>query len=435
MSTRPSARAARLSLLFASAAVLAACGGGGGDGDAAPSPAPAPPAAPLTLADCDAKPVGLVNTYLNSTRPTRKWVAGTFEGQNVVVREEYDAANVIARRTYYKDDVAAGTSTLVARESYDTAGALERRLKFNGSTLSTALAAGQSQTISYTWDVQFPAGESGSSETLTVRYDGNEAVNLRNGRVDTCKTTITITDANNVPVSTETVHATRNASFVKSYLKSTAPSVVDSGQTYMIELDTSSATVPATTPVAATAPTLASCSALPASLDLTLSAANSLEAASARRTTEDVSWRGSPSRAMRRLNANTAALQSTTHFDPTIGFLATLGFESADGASGILVLPKPDLRSTPLGGTVDFVETATTYPGGTSSTTNQAFTFHGHERVSTPAGIFDACKVTFQVKGIGGYSDTYWLVPGQSFVRSESIDPVGKRTTRERLTP
>jgi hypothetical protein len=428
-------RTLRLSLLFAGVAVLAACGGGGGEGEPSPGAAPAPPAAPLSLADCDAKPVGLVNTYLNSTRPTRKWVADRFDGVDVVVREEYDVAGVIARKVYYRDDAVARTSTLVARESYDSGGHLERRLRFNGATLSTALAAGQSQTITYTWDVQFPAGEAGSSETLTVRYDGNEAVTLRSGRVDTCKTTITISDAAGQPVSTETVHATRNASFVKSYLKSTAPGVVDSGQTYMIELETSTAAIPAANPIASTTPTLASCSALPAALDFTLSAADAFEAASARRTTEDVNWRGSASRAMRRLNATSGALQSTTHFDPTAGFLATLGFESADAASGIVVSPKPDLHTTPLGGTWDFSETATTYPGGTSSTTSQTFVFHGHERVTTPSGTFDACKVTFRINGAGGFSDTYWLVPGQSFVRSESLDPVGRRTTRERLTP
>jgi hypothetical protein len=427
------ARNTRLIALCAWAGALAACGGGG-DGGGSPAPAPAP-AAPLTLADCDAKPVGLTNTYLNSTRPLRRWVAGQFEGVDVVVREEFDAAGVIARKVFYKDDAAAKTSTLVARESFDTAGNLTRRLKFNGSTLSTALTAGQSQTITYTWDVQFPAGGVGSSETLTVRYDGNEAVNLRNGRVDTCKTTITIDDANGVPVSKETVHATRNASFVKSYLQSTAPGAVDSGQTYMIELDTSTASVPATAPTATSAPPLASCSALPVGLDFRLSAADDFEAASARRVTESVSWRGSSSLAMRRVNATTGALQSTTHFDPTIGFLATLGFESGDGGSGIVVSQQPDLRSTPLGGRIDFVETRTPYPGGASSTTSQTFTFHGHERVGTPAGTFDACKVTFKVNGAGGYSDTYWLVPGQAFVRSESVDPFGRRTTRERLAP
>jgi hypothetical protein len=433
MSAPTLVRATRLGLLFASVAMLAACGGGGGGSD--DPPAPPPPAAPLTLADCDAKPVGLVNTYLNSTRPTRKWVAAQFEGADVVVREEYDVAGTIARKVYYRDDAAARTSTLVAREVFDTAGNLERRLKFNGATLRTDLAVGQSQTITYTWDVQVPTGEAGSSETLTVSYDGNEAVTLRSGRVDTCRTTITIVDAGAVPVSTETVHATRNASFVKSYLRSTAPSAVDSGQTYMIELDTSTASVPASAPTASTAPTLGSCSAVPAGLDFRLTAANGFEADSARRRTEAVSWRGSASLAMRRLHGTTGALQSTTHFDPDVGFLATLGFESADGSSGILVSAKPELRNTPLGGTVDFVETATPYPSGPSTTTSQAFTFHGHERVSTPAGTFDACKVTFRVKGSGGYSDTYWLVPNQSFVRSESLDALGRRTTRERLAP
>lgn len=435
--TAPSlARNARLILLFAGAAALAACGGGGGDGGA--SPAPAPPAAPLTLAECDAKPVGLTNTYLNTTRPVRKWATGQFEGVDVVVREEYDAAGTIARKVYYRDDAAANTSTLVARESFDSAGNLVRRLAFSGATLSTTLAAGQAQTITYTWQVQVPGGEVGSSETLTVRYDGNEAVSLRGGRVDTCKTTITIKDANDQPVSTETVHATRNASIVKSYLQSTAPSAVDAGQTYMIELDTSTATLPVTAPTAFTAPTLAACSALPAGLDFRLSAASDFEAASARRVTELVSWRGGQSLAMRRINATTGALQSTTHFDPDIGFLTTLGFESA-GGSGIVVSPLPDLRTTPLGGTVGYVQTETPYPSGASSTTtDRSFVFHGHERVSTPAGSFDACKVTFRDKGLGGaggYSDTYWLVPNQSFVRSESVDALGKRTTRERLTP
>ena len=440
MPASPFTRRARFALLFASAAALVACGGGGGSGDGDPAgPATGSPPQTLTLTDCDAKPVGLVQTYLNSTRPLRKWVAGRFDGVDVVVREEYDAANVLARKVYYRDDGAAGTSTLVAREVFDTSGTLTRRLKFNGATLRTDLAVGQAQEISYTWDVQFPPGETGSRETLAMRYDGNEAVTLRTGRVDTCKTTLTITDAGGLPVSRETVHATRHASIVKSYLTSTAPNVVDSGQTYMIELDSIPASLPVTPPTATTPPTLAACSALQASLDFTLSAANALEAASARRRTEDVSsWGGTASLAMRRLNVTSGALQSTAHFDPHIGFLAGLGFESADGLGGSVLSTAPDLRSTPPGATVDFTQTATTYPGGASSNSNQAFTFHGHERVSTPAGTFDACKVTLRDKGIngaGGFSDTYWLVPGQAFVRSESLDVLGRRTTRERLTP
>ncbi len=423
-----------LNLLFVACAAMTACGGGGSGADAPPPPAgsPPPPAAALTLADCESKPAGLVNTYLNSTRPRREWLAATFEGESVIARREYDTAGAIVQTRYYKDDAAAKTSALVGREWFDATGTVTRRIKLTGSTLSTALTVGQSQTVNYTWQVLVPSGEPDGAESLTQTYDGNEAITLGSGRLETCKTTITISNGG-TQTSRETVHLAPGSHFVKSYFQSTAPLATDVGQTYLTELATTTATQSFSAAAATTAPTLGECSALPAGLDLRLTASGTTEAASARRSTANAVVLATNSIAMQRRHASTDALQSTSHFDPTIGFLLQLGREEASGTTGTVYSGIPDLRATASGASVDYTQTNTPYPSGATTTSADRFTFLGHEKVSTPAGTFDTCKVRYNYSS--GLAETYWLLPDRFYVRLESVSATGTKSTREQLAP
>lgn len=415
----------------AMAAALSACGGGGS------SPAPAAVPAAMTLAECEAKPAGLANTYLNSPRNRREWVAASFEGQAVIARREYDSAGTLIQARYYREDAAARTSTLVAREWYDSTGTLLRRIRFSGNTLSLALAPGQSQTIQYTWQVLEPLGEPGGSESLTLRYDGNETISLPQGRLEACRTTQSVSSDSAAPLTTETVYSTRGANVVKSYLHVTEVQAVDHEQTYLTELASSSATLAFAPPTADSAPTLASCSALPPGLDLTFTASTAGEASTARRATaSSATAQGASSIGMQRRHVDTLELRSTYHFDPAVGFLLQLGVEFADGFSGTVLSGRPDLRNTAIGSSVDYAETTTAYPSGFTSVANDRFTFLGHEKLTTPAGTFDTCKLRFNY-GVG-FTETYWLVPNRFFARIETTLPRAGgtvTTSRELIAP
>jgi hypothetical protein len=427
---RVTPRHAKLALLF-SCAALTACGGGGGNaGDsAAPTPAPAPAAA-LTFAECDAKPVGLVNTYLNSTRSRREWAATTFDGEAVIARNEFDTTGAKVQARYYKEDAVAQTSTLVGREWFDATGMLTRRIKFAGNTLSTAVSAGQAQTVNYTWQVLEPSGEPDGAESLTLTYVGNETVSLRSGRTMACKSTFVLRNSGGQETSNETFYSAKGANLVKSYTLITSPTASDTGQTYLTELDTSSATLALAPATADTTPSLASCSTLPAGLNLKLTASTSTEAASALRSTAASTVLSTSTMAMTRRHVATNALQSTTHFDPAIGALLQLGTESTNG-TGTIFSGIPDFRATAVGASVDYTRTATPYPSGAATTTNDRFTFVGHEKMTTPAGTFDACKARFDFAG--GSSETYWFVPSRFYVRLETVSAGGVRSSREQI--
>jgi len=418
----------RLATLFAVAAVLAACGGGGGDPG---NPAPPPP--PFTLADCEAKVAGVQNIYLNSQRPLRDWVATTFDGESVQARREFDALGRLAQVRYYRDDAAARTSTLVGRDWYDTTGTLERRIRLAGHTLSLALTPGQSQVVRYTWQVLVPAGDPAGSETLTWRYDGIETVTLAQGRLQACRTSLAIADAAGQPFAEETAYAAPGAGLVKSYYRPLATLATDRGQTYLTEMSTTSASLTFAPPTAGTTPTLAACSVLPAGLDLTLSASSPTEALSARRLSRAGSVQGLLSVAVERRHPVTGALQGTSHFDPAVCFLRPIATEHPDGTSGTLRPGRPDLRGTATGAFVDSPETLTDYPSGQVSLSADRFTHLGHERVTTPAGSFDTCKVRFELGT--GVTEVYWLVPGEFYARLETTLPNGSRSVRERIAP
>lgn len=430
MPTSPDPTRPRLGALFAAAAALAACGGGGGDpGNPAPPPPPPPP---FTLADCEAKVAGVQNTYLNSQRPLRDWTTTQFEGEAVLARREFDAAGRLAQVRYFREDAAARTSTLVARDWYAPNGALERRLRFAGHTVSLALTAGQSQVVNYSWQVVVPAGDPGGSETLTWRYDGIETITLPSGRLQACRTQLAIADAVGRPYADETAYSAPAAGFVKSYYRPLATAATDRGQTYLTELATTSATVGFAAASANSTPTLTACSTLPAGLDLTLTASSATEALSARRVSRAATVQGLLSTGVERRHVTTGALQGTSHFDPAVGFLRQIATEQPDG-SGSLRSGRPDLRPTAVGAFVDYLEAITDFPSGQVSLSADRFTHLGHERVTTPAGSFDTCKVRFELGT--GVTEVYWLVPGQFFARLETTLPNGTRSVRERIAP
>ena len=96
---------------------------------------------------------------------------------------------------------------------------------------------------------------------------------------------------------------------------------------------------------------------------------------------------------------------------------------------------RPDLRSTAIASSVDYSETTTAYPSGFTSVANDRFTFLGHEKLTTPAGTFDTCKVRFSY-GVG-FVETYWLVPNRYFARLETAIPFAGgtfTTSREQIS-
>lgn len=434
MSIRDDRSHGRLCLLFSTVAALAACGGGGG-GDAPTPPPPAnnnPPVASLTLTECEAKPVGHVTTFVNTSLPRREWTQGSFEGEAVIVRTDANANGQTVRKIYYKDDAAARTSTTVGFEIFDTAGNVVQRAKYSGRTLSTALTPGQSQTITYSWQDLLPVGGPGGTQTMTYRYDGNEVISLPQGRLEACKATLTISEAG-APLSVSTQYSAKGVSTVKSYSRNTKTGDALYNQVALLELDSTTAALSFAAPTAQTQPSLASCSALQPGMNFEMSASSANEAASARRVSSAATVLGTTTLAMERRHATTDALQSISHFDPVVGFVKILGTENADRATGLIRSETANLVDTAVGASVDYAVTSTPYPSGAATTSNDRFTHLGHERVTTPAGTYDACKVRFNFGS--GLVETYWLVPNRFYARLESVSATGVRSTRERLTP
>lgn len=389
----------------------------------------------MTLAECYARSSGLVNIYTNVPTTTRReWVAATFDGQSVTARREFDGNGVLRRAQFYREDPTAGTYARVGTEFYSTTGVLTGRLRFTGDVRSTTLTAGQSQTLNVTQTDLVPGTAPDVTTRHNVSFDGVQTITLPQGRVEACRITIAFFDANNAPLSTTTEYRTRGADLVKSYNLTQDSTSSTLGQTSMLELDsTNSNSLQAGSAVATTTPTLYACSVLPAGLDLRLTASpNSSESASARRTTAAAVVLGTNTVAVQRRDGTTNVLQSTYHYDPAIGLLMPLGVENADGTTGTTVSGVPDLRSTAVGASLSYTATYTDYPSGAATSATTTFTHLGHERVTTPAGTFDTCKVRYVLDS--GHTETHWLLPSRHFVRLETVSPGGSvRTVREQL--
>jgi len=436
----------RLVVLFASVTLAACGGGGGGGGDAgspAPSPSPSPSPAPapssLTLAACMQAPTGVVNTYLNSSRPRREWKAATFLNDAVVERLEYaDATTTVPTRAlYYKYDAAAGTVATVGHEEFNTSGTVTLREQFVGLVNSTALAVGQSEAKTYTVKTLVPAGTADRTETSTVTYEANEVVNLTGGRVDTCRVKNVLANSGGTQISVETMHLSPGLGFVKSYYKPTLSSFVDRNQTYLTELVSTTGTLSLLGTAADTAPSLAQCSALAPNLNLVITASTPGEANSAVRLTKAATFNGMQSIAIERYNAATNNKSQVSYMDPVVGLLRYLGDDSF-ASDGTLVetrnrTGRPDLRSTAPLASTSYTETFTDlYPaGGRSSTSNDTFTFEGYAKVTTPAGTFDTCRVRFNYQN--GLVETYYHAANLHWVRLDSTQS-GVRTTRELIS-
>ena len=269
-----------------------------------------------------------------------------------------------------------------------------------------------------------------------MRFDGTEMITLPQGRLQACKFTHT-TSSGGSPVSVETFYRAPGVNLVKSYFLVTNLSDSDYNQTNLTELATTTAAVTLSVPTSDTAPSLATCSALPTGLNLTYTSSTSNEAASGRRATMTGTLQGTSTVAVTRRHVGNNALQSTFHHSSNIGFLTRLGSESADGSSITILTGQPDVRDTAANASVDFVRTDTTYLSGTLIGTpvvsNNRFTNMGHEKVTTPVGTLDACKVRF-FYGNSGNTETYWLAPNGYWVRLENLDPAGVRTSREMIS-
>ncbi|HEX6706891.1 MAG TPA: hypothetical protein VF169_19180 [Albitalea sp.] len=433
----------RLVVLFAGVCTLAACGGGGGGdggGGGTPPPPPPPPAGPLTYADCTASPVGVVNTYLNTARPRREWKAATFLGDAVIGRFEYANATATAptRVWYYKADATAHTLTTVGTETLDGSGNVNGRLQFTGLVNSTALTAGQSETVNYTVKTLLPAGPADRTERLVLTYETNEVVNLSGGRLDTCRVKAVISGvagATVTPVSTETLHLARGLGFVKSYYKPTASTASDHDQTYLTEVVSSTGSLVLDPPTASSATTLTQCSMLPVGKTFVVTASSSMEANNAVRVTSTTTFNALPALEIERRNIQGNFRTQAYFYDPNVGYLMPVGINSYGSSGTTLVTTagisgRPDLRGTAPLGTVNYTEVFTASGGGTS-TSNDAFTFDGFARVTTPLGTYDTCKVRINYQS--GLVETYFYAPNLHWVRLESVE-AGNRTTRELIS-
>lgn len=423
---------ATINLTLLAALTLTACGGGGSD-----TPAPAP--APMTLAECSKTPaLGTVNHYVHSQRTRFEWKATTFLGEAVTGRFEYadDAAATPLRVRYTKTDAVTGAVTVVAVDTFDASGALTHREQSIGRTFPVDLAIGQSSITTYTVKVLFPAGQPDRTERLTRKYEGNGAVNAASGRMETCAVT-ELTDNMDTGTATrvaeEQLYFVKGMGWVKSYFKSMIVSATARGErTYLSELISSTAlTLPVSAATADTTPSLASCSAFPpAGQRLVFTSNSDAHANSEVRVTGTDTSRAPLLSETRSTVLGT--LTATRYFDNVVGGLRDVRFEQILPTVQSSVLSgKPDLRNTAVGATVNYTLSTTV---GTSPATVSAdsFTFVGHEKVTTPAGTFDTCKVKY-VFGSGA-SEVYNYVPNLLWVRYDSTDASGVRTLRELIS-
>lgn len=438
----PAVRHARVAALFATVLGLAACGGGGGgDSSEDPPPAPAPgPAASISLADCTALPEDATHRYLNGALDgswaKREWKPGTFLGETVVARHDYATvgAATASEVWYFKTD--AGTRTVLGREKLNADGSVATRVQFVGWVESRTLGAGSSETIDYTVKTLLPAGQADTTGRLVRTFTANREVTLPNGRLNTC---MVDTVASAAPAggslseqSRERLHYAPGLGVVKRYLTRTSMNfvLIDKDQTYVNELVGSTEPVTYLGTTAASAPTLAQCAAIATGQLLQYTASNGQEALSDKRRTADGSFDGTASRLVSQRSMRTDTLSKIAHFDAAKGALQELGYHIYGANEAITsttrLSGRPDLSTTAVGQTVDYTETTTT--GGTASSSDDSFTFVGHEKVATYAGEFDACKVRFDYGN--GDTETFYLAPDVYWVRLDATVN-GVRTTRE----
>ncbi len=428
-------RFAPLTVCLISALALTACGG---SGDGATSAVPLPmPVTGLTFAECTRAPAdGVVQTYLNTTRTRREWKAGTFLGETVNGRYEYaDATSVNPVRVRYsKTDPATGVTSVVGQETFDPAGPLASRVQYIGRNSTSTLLAGQSDNVTYTVRTLFPAGVADRTERLTRNYTGNQTASIALGQIEVCAVTETLANVTAevaTDQSSEQLLYAKDLSWVKSYQKITAPGSSDLGRTYLAELASTSVPLTLPAPTATATPSLASCLALPAGQNLTFTASTDGQANQSRRQTLASAFNGVPSTAVRRSD-HLGALFEIRHFSPVQGQPQELGREiflpsaSTRSYAGI-----PDLRNTAIGQTVNFtpvVTQLTPLPSAVLSSSNESFTFEGHQKVTTPAGTFDTCKINRTYSS--GLQETYYYAADLHWVRLESTT-AGVKTTIE----
>lgn len=428
--------------LLCAVLAVAACGGGGGE-PSAPTPtasAGPAPSAKWSVSRCLAAPLGVQHHYLNNARPKREWIETSFLGEPAIARRDHDAQGVLGHILYLREDAAAKTITTLGREWFDASGALVRRIRYSGHVRSTDLAVGQTDTVRYTWQVLSPSDVAGGAETLVSTYAGRQALHLPQGRIEACQLKNKLINEQGVQTAEDTEHHAPGLGLVKSYHAFTDPATAEYGQTAMMELLTTSATGTAqaalVSPNADGAPSLAQCSSLPAGLNIRLTATNYSEASTALRKTAADTTLNTSSIALTRRHIATQALHSVFHHDPNAGFLAVLAVAQAKAAGVTRYSGLPDLRATPLGASVDYTVTYTPELNGAASgavsTSTDRFSFLGHEKITTPAGTFDACKVSTTYQG--GAKETYWLVPGKAWVRYESVSAGGARSSREAIS-
>lgn len=457
--------ACRLPALATGLLALAACGGGGGDGgaaDASSSSSPAlvhaeaatitspqnnasGPSVALSYGDCLSVPAhGTVSRYMNSARPRREWKAATFLGETATARHEYATlvATSPARIRYTKIDAATGNRVLLGVENFNASGVLTQREQYIGNALSSSLAPGATESIDYTVKTLFPAGVADRQARIVRNYVGQEAVNSTSGRVETCKVLDTVYAVSPAGIATqeytEQLNYAKGVEWIKSYLTYTGAAAADRNQTYLVELLSSTAFVAAVHATADATPSLASCSAVPAGQTLRFSAFDTNEANSALRTTSVTVSNGVSVLNVDRRNVTTQALTRKVHFDGTVGLLREVAYENYNpsGAvtSAFYKTGVPDLSNLALGASASYTETSTQYlPTSSSSRTLETVKFLGHEKVTTPAGVFDTCKVSVKYTYAGGTTstETYNYAPNLYWVRMETTGTTGVRTVRE----
>ncbi|GEM_PF-5241896 len=444
LNTLPTGGAA-LAAIFVSVFALTACGGGGSSGGSAPAPAPVPgppPPAGPSLAECLTLPAGVTNTFLNTARPRHEWKAATFQGQAVVGRYEFAAgASAPSMAWYYVADTAARTLATVGTDIFDALGNVVRTVTFTGRVHSTALTAGQGDSAHFTVHVVTPPGTPDESQLELLNYIGSEEITLPGGRLQTCKVSTnvsTVAGAIN-ELWQEQINFAKDIGPVKNYYTPTGSVfLLDRGQTYLFELSASSASVPYASAAAATTPSLASCGAMAASQNLVVTASNLGEATSVRRSTQSGTFNGVATLQVNRRSLVPDQLQAVYHFDPTVGALQLWGVQTYNVNGTISSTDTygghPNLSGVGLGQTLSYSETITSQPGA-MLTTNDSFSFAGYEKVTTPAGTFDTCKVRFDYgDNNGGGSETYYLVPNVHWARLDRVTKAGVRTTRELIS-
>ena len=406
-------------------------------------PAPAPQVSAYD--ECTATPaVGTVNLLLNSPRVKREWRNATFLGEAVTGRFEYTSTNSNAlpvRIRYSKRDAVSGVTTLLGTEFFDSAGNLTRREQYVGWVRQPGMSAGQTQTTDYTLRTLFPAGQADRQERVARTYIGNQVVNLPAGRLDTCQ----VRDVQYVlaggvatEVSTELLNYAKGLGWVKSYFTNTVAGASDRNQTYMVELLSSTATANFVSVAASTTPSLASCSAVATNQTLRLTSSNSDEAGSGLRVIRSGVFNGSAVLTVERRQATSEVLTQSRHYEAAVGLLRSVARESMN-STGTAVVETiyrsgiPDLRGLAVGDVANYVVTTqSSLPAIPLAFRPESVTFLGHEKVTTPVGTFDTCKLRF-VYGTNGAegSETVYYAPGLHWVRLDGTDATGLRTTRE----